>query len=472
MIKKKIISDSIFIYAGSLIKNLRGLIFLPLVIGAIGMTDYGAFVQIIINTQVVSPLCTMALGMGFLRYTSKYENHEASKISKDYWTVIAASSAFSFIGAAVIYLTSPLVSNYVLAGHYLNSFRLSSLLVISNVIWTQNNKFLKSRKQFKLFSIYDLLYNLFPYLGFVIGIIVAENLFAGLVVYLIFKLGVSSAVFISNAYSLKITFPSLHVFKIFIKYSWALSLSEISGGLLAKADRYFIGYFLGPAAIGAYNIAYSVVSLISELSKPFNNYFSSYMPKVWDSGNARRVKGQLKEGLIYYLSAGTIILVILSFYTEPMLTFLLGKKLPDIENFNLLIAVTGAGIIAYGITGIQAVIIRCRNKNHYSLIFQVVSLVLNILLNFLLIPVYGITGAGAATFSSYIMLVLLTNYFFRIDINRLFIIKLLKAVFCGLAVVLLFLNLTADNPPQLAFNIIAGLLLYAFLIIITKTIRP
>ena len=470
MTKKKIISDSIFIYAGSLIKNLRGLIFLPLVIGAIGVADYGAFVQIIINTQIISPLCTMALGMGFLRYTSQYEKHETVKISRDYWTIMAASTAFALLGAMMIYLISPLISSHVLSGKYLNALRLSSLLVISNVTWTQNNKFLKSQKRFKLFTIFDLLYNLCPYLGFVAGLIMAGNLFSGLLVYVIFKLGLSAFVFISNAGRLKIIFPSMHVFKKFIKYSWALSLSEISGGLLAKADRYFIGYFMGPAAIGVYNIVYSVLSLISELNRPFNNYFSVYMPGVWDRGNIKRVKGQLKEGVICYLSAGTILLVILSFYTEPLLMFFLGKKFPGIENFNLLMTVTGAGIMAYGITGIQAVIIRCSNRNHYSLLFQAAALMVNMLLNLLLIPAYGVTGAGAATFVSYIMLAGLNNYFFSIDINRLFVIKLMKPVFCGLAVALLFMNLTADNPSQLARNIMAGLLLYAFLIFITGAI--
>ena len=47
--KKKVISDSIFLISGDLIIKLKGIIFLPIIISYIGMDNYGAYVQIMVN---------------------------------------------------------------------------------------------------------------------------------------------------------------------------------------------------------------------------------------------------------------------------------------------------------------------------------------------------------------------------------------------------------------------------------------
>ena len=90
--KKKIISDSIF---------------LPIIINTVGIEQYGAFIQIIMNPGIITTICTLSIGGGFMRYTSTYEDNEISKLSKDFYTVVFFVFSFSLIGAALLYFTAP-----------------------------------------------------------------------------------------------------------------------------------------------------------------------------------------------------------------------------------------------------------------------------------------------------------------------------------------------------------------------------
>ena len=85
--KKKVISDSIFLSTGDLLIRLKGIVFIPIIISSVGLANYGAFVQILINVSLIVPFCTLELGMGFYRYTSKYDETDVKKLSRDYWTV-------------------------------------------------------------------------------------------------------------------------------------------------------------------------------------------------------------------------------------------------------------------------------------------------------------------------------------------------------------------------------------------------
>jgi len=106
---------------------------------------------------------------------------------------------------------------------------------------------------------------------------------------------------IINAAELKFIRPSIVIFKQFIKYTWPMPFSEITGGLLNKIDRYFIGFFFGTSAIGVYNIAFNIANLLYELTKPFILYFAVYMPKLWDKGKIKIVLEKLFNAFSGYI---------------------------------------------------------------------------------------------------------------------------------------------------------------------------
>ena len=96
-----------------------------------------------------------------------------------------------------------------------------------------------------------------------------------------------------------------------------------------------------------------------------------------------------------------MILVGLSLYSEEILLILTTKEFSDgfIVVPLLILSAVLASIAAYFTYGIQI-----EKKSSYRLAINIVTLIINCVLNYLLIPQYGIIGAASATCTSYAFL--------------------------------------------------------------------
>jgi len=399
--KQKVITDSIFLTAGNLFIKLKGIILIPIVIHFVGLTQYGSYIQIIVTRDLIVLLASLALGQGFNRFTSKFKASQIGNISRDYWSVICASLGLSALGAGFLYFISPFISNHILGATALDELRLSAFLVFTGCLSNQSSKFIAARKHFKLCSFYEVIFNLIPYLGLIIGIFVYSNLFMGILFFLFGEIVVVLMIMLWIVRRFPIVMPAQKRIVKFIRYSWPLTISEVTGGLLAKIDRYFIGYFLGPAVIGLYNIVYSACSLLDTLSIPFIKYFGVYLPKVWDRGDQNKVINDLKEGFIYYLIISVGCLTGLIFFLKPLVRLIISKDLDLILNFEWFV------MISLGATRFLYQVIKYRKQTYLQLQFQLLALVLNCALNYTLIKTFGIIGASFATLLSYQAVIIL-----------------------------------------------------------------
>ena len=60
--KKKVVTDSFFLSGLNLLSKLKGIIFLPIIVAAVGVSNYGVFQQIIINVLLIFPIFGLGLG--------------------------------------------------------------------------------------------------------------------------------------------------------------------------------------------------------------------------------------------------------------------------------------------------------------------------------------------------------------------------------------------------------------------------
>lgn len=468
-VHRKVVSDSIFMTTGNLFLKLKNIVLLPIIISTVGMAGYGAYLQIMINVELITPICTLA-GLGFYRYTSKYTDDEREDLSRDFWTVICSALLFSCVGAAVIYLSAPLISRTILNHQYVNSVRLSSAFVGTASILEVTMKYLQARKRFKLAVVYNLLCSLLPYLGLIVGILLTSDIFFGLLFALTLDSLLIATLMLLTLRQLNFVFPTWSRFYKFAQYSWPLVFSGLSGGLLAKADRYFIGYFWGPSSIGVYGVVFSACELLRTLVIPFVQYFQVYLPKAWDDGKTQLVMSQLRTGLGYYLALSIGGLAGLTLYLKPVLQRLLGQATPDVENLELLVLAIGLGMLSLGTTTFFYHIIRYREITHYQIIFQFAGVAANVVLNFLLVPRYGIIGAGIATFFSYTAILIACNQMFSLSLGLHFGRKIVRTVLASTAILVIFSVTDTDGLATLSSSIFLSTLLYFLLLVLLRVV--
>lgn len=468
--KKKIFSDSIFLTISSVVLKLKGLIFLPIIIPIIGMKRYGAFVQILLNPKMISPFCSLALGMGFYRFSSKLSDNDIDGLSNAFWSVFWISLILSIFGGIILFLASSIISEYILEGIGKDAIRISSIYVITGTLWTQLTKYLQSRKHFKLFSIFNFFYVLIPYLGLVFGVIVYNTLFMGFFLYVIFSFIILSILFIYIVRKLKFKWISFIIIKDYLVYSWPLIFSNFSGGILDKIDRYFIGYFLGPLYIGYYNIIKSAVKFLDTITIPFRKYFGIYLPKMWDNGKNEKVKKQIKDGMVIYLMIVFFLLALLVNYLNPVVEIILNKNLNKIQNYKILILILGLSTIFWSISRLYNELIRLHKKNHFQLVTQAVASVINILLNYILIMKFGIIGAGIATIISFFIIILVKHYYFRINYDNIFAFNIIRIVIISISTIIIYNLIPPSSIIKLFLSVFFTIIFYILTILISDII--
>ncbi len=463
----KIISDSTFLLVSDILIKLKGIIFFPLIIAKVGLENYGIVVQALINPGIIAGICSLSLGSNFLRFTSKYDEKQYDKISLDFFTILFFSFILSVFGCIFLFIVSDSISTFILSGNSVDLIKLSSVIVVNEVMWRNLGFFLKCRKKFKLFSILILLYQLLPYLGLVIGIALYADIYLGFQALVFIQLIFNFLLLIFILSKLRFVRPSFNRFIMFFKFSWALSLSNISGGLLAKSDRYFIGYFMGPSAIGIYNVVYMVLSFIDQISVPFRNYYGTYLPKIWDELDRNETLKQLRIGIFMYLSAAIFLLVMAVIYMKDFLLLISDLDFTIFRFYYLTIISIGLGIIFLGLNRFYFQIIQLMKQNQYWLALQLIGLTLNIFLNILLLPKLGLLGAGIATLIGYLVVILINNHYYKIPTKPKFtFLQILSLIISVLLTLSSFFFKKSGNIIEFSFSAILSTLIFFVTLII------
>lgn len=197
--------------------------------------------------------------------------------------------------------------------------------------------------------------------------------------------------------------------KVFIRLSYFIILSSATGYLLLKIDQIMIKHYMDEASVGFYAAAVK----LSEIW-----YFiptilcASLFPAIV---NAKKVsiliyKDRLKKLFFLLFSISIIIALPTTLLASWIIKISYGSEY--ISSIPILQIYIWSGIGLFLMTGINKYFMI---ENHFKLIFNynIFALIINVMLNIILIPQIGLTGAAWATLISYFIspLVIGLNYF-------------------------------------------------------------
>jgi len=182
-----------------------------------------------------------------------------------------------------------------------------------------------------------------------------------------------------------------------LSQSWPFIISGIFISLYMKIDQAMIGYMLGLHDVGLYAAA----ARLSELW-----YFipativMSLLPAIIKAKNSGKVNYEsLLEYLYLAMIMGALIIsIIMSFFSENIVLLIYGKEFQDASAV-LTIHVWSSVFIFFNIIFSQWILIE--GLQRLKVYIDLVAVIVNIFLNLLLIPIWGVSGAAIATLLSY-----------------------------------------------------------------------
>lgn len=434
---QKLAGNTLIFAIGSFGAKFLSFFLIRLYTGCLTTEEYGTADLLYQAVNVLYPIVTMSMADALIRFgmDKGYDNR----------AVYTSALTASVIGLAVLAILSPLFnltdmySGYAFLLYvycYFSSFR----LLASN--------FVRARGLVKLFALDGILSTLTIVICNVIFLVVLDMGVTGYILSIIVSDALSFAglTFVAGLHKyIDFKYFSKKIFKDMLKYSAPLIPTYVLWWITSSSDRWFVIAMCGEAENGIYSAAYKIPSLLMMFTTLFFQAWQmSAIENRNDSGLAKfytKVYGAYSS-LLMIAAAGVIMLV------KP-LTYLLVDNDP-VKNFIFGYHYTTMLVIAMVfqcLCQFLSSVYNVRKKSMNSMLTSLVAAVVNILLNFLLIPRYGATGAAMATAAAYASCFVIRIF----DVRKMIPFKASHVRMIINLEIVLYMTFVAATEPKLVY---------------------
>jgi O-antigen/teichoic acid export membrane protein len=447
------------------IANLQGLILLPIMTKTFGASGYGIWTQIIITILLLQPFIMLGLDSAYLRFLSSKNKKD---IGQGVFTVLSIVLITGMISSIILYFSSDILAVTILkeesAGFI---FKIASPLLLLgalNLVVLGSFRIFGQIKRYALIIILNTLMEIglisffvlsgYGLIGAVISLIITRitTLLIG-ILFIIFHTGY--------------TRPDYSIIRPYLRYGLPLVPTLIFGFVVSSSDRYVIGYFMGAEKVGIYSAGYNIGNVILMFS-----FFILYIlrPTVYDSFDKKKideVRTYLSYSLKYFLLLSIPSVFGLSILSKSLLINLTTTDF--IVEGVFIIPLVAISIVYFGAARIfGTVLLFYKQSKLFASIFGIAA-ILNLGLNMIFVPQFGIIGAAITTFIAYYLLAIIFWYIsykkikFKIQLDFIF-----KSIFASIVPSLIIWFFTPPGLIEIFISITIFTIIYFLLIYLLK----
>lgn len=391
---KKLASNTIALSLGTMASKVLVYLLLPLYTACLDKSQYSQADIITQTANLLLPLLAVGMVDGIFRFAmdATDDKGRANVFCVSFWAVAA--------GSALALCLIPLFGGLEFFGGY---GYLIPLYVIASNFHSCAAHFLRGCGKTKLFSLQGIAttaltiaFNLIFLLGFdmgVLGYVLSTVLADGiLTVFLFFYSGLYRYLSPRNL--------NRTVAKAMLKYSLPMIPTTIFWWVTNVSDRYMIkaNPNLGDAVNGLYAVAFKIPTLLILVSGIFIEAwnYSAVTDDDSQSGESSfftQVFGGF-QAVMFMGAAGLI------FLAKPICSVLFAESY--YEAWQYIPVLVYATVFSSLVTFMSSVYVKFK-KSKNSFVTAMIGAIVNVALNFVLIPVYGAQGAAVATFVCYLV---------------------------------------------------------------------
>ena len=380
--------DTFVLFAGNLGSAFWGFLFTLFVARSLSISDFGIFSAAINLVVILASLADIGISTGSVNFvsthTAKGEHEKADQYTKASFIIRLAMVLGT---SALVIIFAPFVSKTFLATRDPIIAIWSAVLPIFifpdlffPYILQAKKKFLHSTIIDNVFYIARLLFVLAFY---VVGGLTMSKAFwafgAGFVVSLVFIFIYLKSDFLRSR-------PGKEEYKNLLKYSGWVGVNRIISSVSGRLDIQMLAAIAGATATGLYSIPSRLASFIIILTSSFSSVLA---PRLTGFGNKENEKRYILKSLIALLpiTGGVVLWIIIA---KPFVLALFGEKY--LESVPVFQALALAQIPFLFTAPSVSAIIYSMKKTIYIGTFSFFQIAAIFLLNFFLIPKYGVFG--------------------------------------------------------------------------------
>jgi O-antigen/teichoic acid export membrane protein len=249
--------------------------------------------------------------------------------------------------------------------------------------------------------------------------------------------------------------------KELLQYSLPLLPTGILGMILGWTDIFMLGFFRSAKEVGIYNSALLTASLITISTDLLMPIFLPTITKIYAQGKLGEIKKIQIITTKWVFSLAFPLFLIVLIFSKGILGLLFGQEY-RMAYVVLSLLITGKLLLT--ISFVNQNVLGMLKKTNQILIITLIATILNIALNALLIPIYGIHGAAIATTISLVIQAFLTIFtayhYFKVPLLTSNMVKVITSGIISAIIIIILKGFVEINNYMLFFFPILFILIY------------
>lgn len=477
---KSITKGAGIVFIGLVISKLFGYLY-RIIVARLGAEEYGLLSVGIAFFGILTTISVLGLNKGILRYVSYYKG------KSDYPRIreILISAIKITLPLSIVFSLSLFIFSNKISITFFNNQNLAIVLkilalaipfaVLSEIFINAIRAFQKVR--YEVYS-KNITENLIRVILTLVFLLLGLKLFG---ITLAYSISIFTTAVLSFYFLEKKIYPffktdykesATGIKRELLLYSWPLSLSTFTFLIMLWIDTLMLAYLTkNPSLVGIYNAVLPTAQLLYVLPYALTYLFLPILTELYSQGNMKLLTS------IYRINTKWIFMINVPNFA---ILILFGKQILSIL-FGSIYAVGATALIFISIGYFMNYFLM--NSSYMLMIYKrpkdilynvLAGSLVNIILNFLLIPILGITGAAIATGSSFIIITLISfiQSYYITKINPLKntnYFKLIAAILIPTVIILFIKNLIPQNTLTFIILSIGLVVLYLLMLILTKS---
>jgi O-antigen/teichoic acid export membrane protein len=221
--------------------------------------------------------------------------------------------------------------------------------------------------------------------------------------------------------------PLLKIRSVF-GYGLVMALTSFGWVIITQTDSLVLTYFSSLENVGLYNVALPIALLLLLCMRPFAIVFYPLVTSLATKNKTVELRSIIEDAFHYILLFLLPFVLPLLLFPEALITFLFSDAYALAASA---LVILGVGTLFYAFSMFNNVVLNGLGKAKYMAILSSIVAVLNLVLNILLIPQYGIIGAAFATSSSYILLFVSSTIALKMHVGFRFPFRSWGGIICS-----------------------------------------
>ena len=394
---KEVVKGSAFTLLAKIFGTVLGLISSLMIARYYGANVVGlvAIINSVLSIFIIFGL--MGTNVAILRFIPEYiEKYSLSDAYAIYKKILLLVFTLSFIGGILLYFSAPFIASDIFHNKDLTIFLLiAAPFILMRTLTTINSETLRGLRKIKLYALVQFLTSL---INLVLLILLTYFLYDKynpiyILFISIFLLFIVLFLMIKKQFrSTEKTISKMSTSQI-VNLSFPMFLTASMQMVIVQTDTVMLGIMRTVEEVGVYAIVVKLALLTSFILTAVNSMAAPKFSQLYHSGKMEDLKivAQKSAQLIFWSSLPLILIYILAGY---YILQIFGDEFTNGYYALIFLAIGQFVNAAVGSVGYFL------NMTGHQKVFKNIILfaaLLNLVLNFILIPMYGITGAAIAS---------------------------------------------------------------------------